>query len=77
MKFEYKIKGITLDMNDLIEIHSYYEARCTAEYLMENCDITDEDDALCLGYEVRRLMDKYGYDEETAIDEMLRTEGLL
>jgi hypothetical protein len=74
MKIKYEIKGVTLDVNDLINIHQYYEAACTAEYLMDNYDITDEKDALALGYEVRRLMNKYGYDEEEAIDEVLRKE---
>ena len=68
MKFEYKIKGVTLDINDLINIHDFYEAACTAEYLMDNYNIGDEDEAMQLGYEVRRLMDKYGYNEEEAID---------
>ena len=75
MKMQYEIKGVTLDANDIVEIHHYYEAACTAEYLMENYDIEDEDDALHLGYEVRRLMDKYDWDEETAIDEVMSKEG--
>ena len=74
MKFQYEIKGITLDVYDLMDIHHYYEAACTAEYLMDNYGITDEDDALHLGYEVRRLMDKYEWDEETAIDAVMRKE---
>jgi hypothetical protein len=73
MKIQYTIKGVTLDDIDLMECHQYYEAACTAEYLMENYDIDDESTAMHLGYEVRRLMDKYGYDEEEAIYEVLRT----
>ena len=76
MKIQYKIKGVTLDVNDLMEVHHYYEAACTAEYLMENYGITNEEDALALGYEVRRLMDKYDWDEETAIDEVMRKEEM-
>jgi hypothetical protein len=75
MVIKYTIKGVTLDDFDLMECHQYYKAACTAEYLMENYDITDEDEAMNLGYEVRRLMNKYGYDEETAIDEVLRKEN--
>lgn len=75
MKIQYTIKGVTLDDFDLMECHQYYEAACTAEYLMENYDITDEGEAMNLGYEVRRLMNKYDYDEETAIDEVLRKEN--
>ena len=75
MVIKYTIKGVTLDDFDLMECHKYYEAACTAEYLMENYNITDEDEAMNLGYEVRRLMNKYDYDEETAIDEVLRKEN--
>jgi hypothetical protein len=77
MKIQYTIKGTTLDVHELMECHQYYEAACTAEYIMENYNITDEDEALNLGYEVRRLMNKYGYDELTAIDEVLRKENLI
>lgn len=71
MKFEYKIKGITLNVYELMDIHEYYQAARTAEYLMDNYNITDENKALELGYEVRRIMDKYDYDEEEAINEVL------
>lgn len=73
MVIEYTIKGITLSVSDLIDIHRYYEAACTAECLLENCEqVTTEEQAMKLGYEVRRKMDKYGYSEEDAIDEVLR-----
>lgn len=75
MEIKYKIKGITLDVHDLINIHEYYEAACTAEYLMDNYDLT-ENEAMRLGADVRRLMDKYGYDEEEAINEVLEREGI-
>ena len=72
MKIQYEIKGITLDALDLMELYEYYEAACTAEFLMDSYDISDESTAMHLGYEVRRLMDKYGYDEEDAISIALR-----
>ena len=71
MKIEYIIKGVTLNEYEMYDIKKYYEAACTAEYIMENYDITDEDEALKLGYEVRRLMDKYGSDEEEAIKQVM------
>ena len=74
MEIKYEIKGIMLDTYDLMELHEYYEAACTAEYLMENYNISDESTAIHLGYDVRRLMNKYGYDEEEAIDEVLSKE---
>jgi hypothetical protein len=46
----------------------------TAEYLTENYGIKP-DDAMALGYIVRQRMDKYNFDEESAIDEVLREHG--
>lgn len=76
MKFEYKIKGVTLNDCDMYEIKEFYEAYCTAEYIIDNYDVTEEE-AVKLGYEVRRLMNRYGYDEETAIDEVLIKEDVM
>ena len=67
MNISLTIKGITLDESDLVTVNSYYEAACTAEYMMENYDIKDEEQALNLAYEVRDRMDKYGYEETEAI----------
>ena len=52
MNISLTIKGITLDESDLVTVNSYYEAACTAEYMMENYDIKDEEQALNLAYEV-------------------------
>lgn len=71
MKIEYEIKGITLTAQDMYDIKKYYEAACTAEYIMENYNVT-EDEAMELGYEVRRLMDKYGGEEEDVIYEVMK-----
>ena len=46
MEIKYEIKGITLNVYELMDIHHYYEAACTAEYLMDNYDITDENEAM-------------------------------
>lgn len=77
MEIKYTIKGVTLNVCELQTLHEYYEAACTAEYLMENYGISDENIAMNLGYEVRRLMDKYGYDEEEAINEVLKKDELI
>ena len=71
MTIQYKIKGITLDVCDLVRIHEYYQAACTAEYIMDNYNITDEDQAMHIGYMVRELMDDRGYDEEEAIEHIM------
>lgn len=76
MKFEYKVKGITLGENEMRDIHQHYEILCTAEYILENWDFT-EDEATKLAYEVRRCMDKYDMTEEEAIHEILNKSGKL
>lgn len=77
MAFTTEIKGVTLTMNDMAMIHNYYEAACTAEYIMENYpNITNESDALELGYMVRHLMSKYDLSELDAIEHM-RKKGVL
>ena len=48
--FEYEIKGVKLDVEDMIRIHNYYEAACTAEYVMYNYGIDSEEEALKIGY---------------------------
>lgn len=74
MKFEYKIKGVTLDGCEMYEIHCYYEALCTAEYLIDNYGFTDEEKAIDVAYRVRDLMSDYDYTEEDAIDKVLERE---
>ena len=69
-EFTFEIKGITLDMCDMQRVHENYEIYCTAEYLMENYAITKEN-ALKVASTVRKFMDKYGYTEEEAINEIL------
>ena len=34
--FEYEIKGITLNLSEMVSIYNHYIASCTAEYLLEN-----------------------------------------
>lgn len=69
--FTFEINGVTLDMCDMQLVHENYEIYCTAEYLMENCYIKDEKEALRLAADVRRLMDKYDYDETIAISKVV------
>ena len=71
MKFEYEIKGVTLNEYDMYDIKEYYEAHCTAEYIADNYDVTDEE-AVKLGYEVRRIMNKYGGDEDDIVREVMK-----
>ena len=68
---KYTIKGITLNAREITDIHNYYEATCTAEYIMENYD-APESLAMNYAHDIRRQMDKYGYDETEAIYRVLR-----
>lgn len=78
MKIEYIIKGITLDVNDLMAVTAYYKRACTAEYIFENYpQIENEAKAMDLAYEVRRLMDKYNYDEFEAVENILQKNHYL
>ena len=70
MEIKYEIKGVTLDVYDLIKIHEYYEAACTAEYLMDNYGLTEEQ-AMELGARVHRYMDKNNVTEDIAIEEII------
>ena len=70
MEIKYEIKGITLDVYDLINIHEYYQTACTAEYLMDNYELT-EDEAMELGNKIRRHMDKNNVTEDIAIEEIM------
>lgn len=76
MAFTCNYKDHELTMSEMADIHQFYEAACTAEYLMENYEcVKSEEEALILGYEVRRTMDKYGLSEIEAID-YLRFKGV-
>ena len=68
MKIEYTIDGKTLQESELRPISRYYEAACTAEFVMDTFpSVTDEKKAMQIGYTVRELMDKYYYSEGDAI----------
>lgn len=69
--FTYNYKGNELDMIEMSRISGFYKAACTAEYLMDNYDVEDKEEALKKGYEVREIMDKYGMNEDEAIAEVL------
>ncbi len=75
MEFKYEIKGVTLDALDMQRIKEYYEELCTAEYLVENYSL-DEEQAMGLAADVRRLMDDYGCDEDVAIETVFQQEGI-
>ena len=62
---------IELTPCQMSDICHFYEKECTKEYIMENYPEYNEDDADTLAYETRRIMDKYGLEEEEAIEEAI------
>ena len=71
MEIKYELpNGETLDASTCCQIHEYYEAACTAEYLLENYpdEISSDDQAMDIAYEVRHEMLKHGLHELEAID---------
>ena len=62
--------GIELTEEEMSDIHHYYEVQCTADYLISNYNVP-EDIAEEKAKSVRQFMDKMGFTEEEAIDEVL------
>lgn len=69
--FMCSVDGVRIDVPTLVELSRFYEASCTAEYVKDNHPELTGEQAMDVGYETRRLMDKYGYDEDEAIEEAL------
>ena len=75
IKIEYKIKGITLNVHDLVEINNYYRIATIAEYLLDNySEIKSENEAIKIASKVEKLKDKYQLSEESAIAEVMMIE---
>lgn len=58
---------VELDDVDMYNVHKYYEAQLTAEYLKENHEDWSENKVEVIAWETRRLMFEYDYDEDEAI----------
>lgn len=68
-KFEYEVNGARLHVEDLAVISNYYQAACTAEYLIENYPEFDTlEKAMSAGYKVRDLMHLHDYSELEAVE---------
>ncbi len=77
--FKVEVESGELSISDLVDIKEYYEACCTAEYLMDNYGIDSEEKAIELGYEVRERMadarsNDYGTEEAEAIYEVMNED---
>ena len=67
----YEIRGITLNADELNNICEYYKAACTAEYIYDNYELTEEA-ALKYGYKIREEMSKHDLCEDEAIAKVCR-----
>lgn len=67
-----EIKGVTLDVTDMIKIKSHYEYECTKEYIEENYPNLDAGTVHKTAVKARELMDEDGYSEDDAIAEILK-----
>lgn len=76
MEIKYEIKGVTLDVYDMIEIKNYYQTATIAEVLFENYELPDEDAAMQLGEIVRERMDEDGITEDEAILDIIAEHNI-
>lgn len=72
--FNCAFNGVYLTEGELHRLHLFYEASCTAEYLMETYHIVDGEEALKLASEVRELMLEEDISEEEAIERIVKKE---
>lgn len=72
--FNCAVNGVYLTDGELCRLHHFYEASCTADYLMETYHIVDGEEALKLGCEVRELMYEEDISEEEAIERIVKKE---
>ena len=62
---------IELDEMEMQTIHDYYKIQCTADYIRENHEELSEEEIQKIATETRRQMNKYGFDENEAIREVM------
>lgn len=66
--YNLKKYGIELTEAEMQDIHDYYTIQCTADYIAENHPLWNTQKVQFVARETRRQMDKYGLDEEDAIE---------
>ncbi len=66
-------KGIEIELSesDMAYIAQHYEAQCTADYLRSEHEDWPEEKVQAIARETRQQMNKYGYDEDDAIEEAI------
>lgn len=71
MEIKYEIKGIILNSSECSDICHYYEQACTANLLMDEYGIEDENKAMEMAHEIRSRMADYYLSESDAIVEVV------
>ena len=74
--FECTFNGEALSIEEMTQIHAFYRASSTAEYLKENNPSLSCEEALQIGWKVRDLMNDKNLDEEEAIACVFSDMGL-
>lgn len=68
-----EFNGKLYTMDELCYLYKQYEILCTAEYLIDTKGL-DAQEARRKSEVVRRIMDKYDFSEEEAIEEVFKEE---
>lgn len=75
-EFTFEIKGVTLNMDEMHKVHTWYCIYNIAEYLLENYPEIDEDKAVHLASAVHDLVICDDYEEDDAVREVLQGAGI-
>ena len=75
-EFTFEIKGVTLDMDEMHKVHTWYCIYNIAEYLFAICPKIDKDKAVYLASAVHDLVTCECYEEEDAVREVLQDAGI-
>lgn len=74
MKFDFTLpSGEKINITDAMDIHTYYEQFCTAQYIQDTYNLPDKEAMECAAA-IRRAMDRYGITEADAIDYLSHKE---
>ena len=68
--------GSEVELNDIEmqRIHEYFQQQCTADYIRENYPDLTEKEVQTYAINVRIRMDKYGCEEEEAVEYIVKDQ---
>lgn len=76
-EFTFEIKGVTLDMDEMYKVHTWYCIYNIAEYLLGKYPEIDKDRAVYLASAAHDLVICHDYEEDDAIYEVLNDAGIV